>query len=73
MTIRAKKVGPAFIKITLAVAALLYAAPFPTEAQPDAKFTPEDAASLRGQSFGLSWTVVGPATYQSACTVVTLD
>ena len=41
--------------------------------QADAKFTPEDAASLRGQSFGISWTVVGPATYQSACTVVTLD
>ena len=42
-------------------------------AQGDATFTPEDAADLRGLSFGISWTVVGPATYQSACTVVTLD
>jgi hypothetical protein len=41
--------------------------------QGDAKFTPEDAADLRGQTFSISWTVVGPATYQSACTVVTLD
>jgi hypothetical protein len=41
--------------------------------QGDAKFTPEDAGDLRGLTFGISWTVVGPATYQSACTVVTLD
>ena len=41
--------------------------------QADAKFTPEDAGDLRGQTFSISWTVVGPATYQSACTVVTLD
>jgi hypothetical protein len=39
----------------------------------DVKFTPEDVAALRGMSFGISWTVVGPATYVSACTVVTLD
>ena len=41
--------------------------------QGDAKFTPADAGDLRGQTFSISWTVVGPATYQSACTVVTLD
>jgi hypothetical protein len=41
--------------------------------QADAKFTPEDAGDLRGQTFSISWTVVGPATYQSACTIVTLD
>jgi hypothetical protein len=39
----------------------------------DAKFTPEDAAELRGLTFSISWTVSGPATYASACTVVTLD
>jgi hypothetical protein len=42
-------------------------------AQGDATFTPADAGDLRGLSFGINWTVVGPATYQSACTVVTLD
>lgn len=41
--------------------------------QGDAKFTPEQAADLRGLTFSINWTVVGPATYQSACTVVTLD
>jgi hypothetical protein len=41
--------------------------------QADATFTPEDAGDLRGLTFGISWTVVGPATYRSACTVVTLD
>ena len=39
----------------------------------EVKFMPEDVAALRGMSFGISWTVVGPATYVSACTVVTLD
>ena len=41
--------------------------------QADAKFTPEDAGDLRGLTFSISWTVVGPATYQSSCTIVTLD
>jgi hypothetical protein len=41
--------------------------------QADATFTPEDAATLRGQTFGISWTVTGPATYVSDCTVVVLD
>ena len=39
----------------------------------DATFTPEDAAQLRGQTISISWTVVGPATYVSPCTVVVLD
>jgi hypothetical protein len=39
----------------------------------DVKFTPEDVASLRHMTFSISWTVAGPATYVSACTVVTLD
>jgi len=39
----------------------------------DAKFTPEDAAGLRGMTFSISWTVAGPATYVTACTIVTLD
>jgi hypothetical protein len=39
----------------------------------DMKFTPQDAADLRGLTFSISWTVSGPATYASACTVVTLD
>lgn len=41
--------------------------------QADATFTPEDAAELRGQTFSISWTVTGPATYVSPCTVVVLD
>ena len=41
--------------------------------QADALFTPEDAGDLRGLTFSISWTVVGPATYQSSCTIVTLD
>jgi hypothetical protein len=39
----------------------------------EVKFTPEDVAGLRGMTFSISWTVAGPATYQTACTVVTLD
>lgn len=41
--------------------------------QADVKFTPEDVAALRGMTFSISWTVTGPATYVTACTVVTLD
>jgi hypothetical protein len=41
--------------------------------QADAKFTPEDADGLRGMTISINWTVSGPATYQTACTVVTLD
>jgi hypothetical protein len=41
--------------------------------QADAKFTPADAAELRGMTLSISWTVAGPATYASACAVVTLD
>jgi hypothetical protein len=37
------------------------------------KFTPEDAAAIRNMTFSIKWTVVGPATYVTACTVVTLD
>jgi hypothetical protein len=41
----------------------------------DAKFTPEDvdAAGLRDMTLSINWTVTGPATYRTACTVVTLD
>ncbi len=39
----------------------------------DVKFTPQDVAGLRGMTFSISWTVAGPATYVTACTVVTLD
>ena len=39
----------------------------------DVKFTPEDAAEIRNMRFSISWTVAGPATYVTACTVVTLD
>ena len=39
----------------------------------DATFTPEDVAALRGLTFSLSWTVAGPATYVTGCTVVVLD
>jgi hypothetical protein len=42
-------------------------------ARADAKFTPEDAAAIRGMTFSINWTVTGPATYRTACTVVTLD
>lgn len=39
----------------------------------DAKFTPQDVASLRGRTFSISWAVAGPVMYVTACTVVTLD
>jgi hypothetical protein len=39
----------------------------------DVKFTPADAADIRNMTFSINWTVVGPATYVTACTVVTLD
>lgn len=39
----------------------------------DFKFTPEVVAPFRGMTFSISWTVVGPATYVSGCTVVALD
>ena len=41
--------------------------------QADVKFTPEDAADLRRLDVSVNWTVVGPATYVSPCTVVVLD
>ena len=41
--------------------------------QADVKFTPEDVAAFRGMTFSLSWTVTGPATYVTGCTVVVLD
>jgi hypothetical protein len=39
----------------------------------DVKFTPQDVGGLRGMTLSISWTVAGPATYVTACTVVTLD
>ena len=39
----------------------------------DVKFSPEDVAGFRGMTFSLSWTVTGPATYVTSCTVVVLD
>jgi hypothetical protein len=39
----------------------------------DVKFTPADVAGLRGMTFSISWTVAGPATYVTGCTVVVLD
>jgi len=39
----------------------------------DVKFTPADVGALRGMTFSISWTVAGPATYVTDCTVVTLD
>jgi hypothetical protein len=39
----------------------------------DVKFTPEDAGALRGSTVSVRWTVSGPATYATQCTVVTLD
>lgn len=41
--------------------------------QADATFTPEDVTGFRGMTFSLSWTVTGPATYVTGCTVVVLD
>jgi hypothetical protein len=39
----------------------------------DVKFTPANVAGLRGQTVSINWTVTGPATYVTDCTVVTLD
>ena len=39
----------------------------------DVKFTPADAADLSGLTVSIRWTVTGPATYVTECTVVTLD
>lgn len=39
----------------------------------DVKFTPDDVAGLRGMTVSISWTVTGPATYVTDCTVVVLD
>jgi hypothetical protein len=39
----------------------------------DVKFTPEMIGELRGSTLSISWTVTGPATYVTRCTVVTLD
>ena len=41
--------------------------------QADVKFTPADAAALRGMTISIKWTVAGPAMYVTTCTVVTLD
>jgi hypothetical protein len=41
--------------------------------QADVKFTPADAAALRGMTISIKWTVTGPAMYVTTCTVVTLD
>ena len=43
------------------------------DGQADMKFTPEDAGALRGSTVSISWSVTGPATYVTECTVVTLD
>jgi hypothetical protein len=39
----------------------------------DVKFTPADADGLRGLTVSAFWTVAGPATYATDCTVITLD
>ena len=39
----------------------------------DATFTPEMVGELRGSTVSIRWTVSGPATYATRCTVVTLD
>ena len=39
----------------------------------DAKFTPADADGLRGLTVSAIWTMVGPATYTTECSIVTLD
>jgi len=39
----------------------------------DVKFTPADAAGIRGLTLSINWTVTWPATYVTDCTVVTLD
>jgi hypothetical protein len=42
-------------------------------AKADAKFTPADAAAIRGLTLSAFWTISGPATYATDCTVITLD
>jgi hypothetical protein len=37
------------------------------------KFTPSDAAGLRGRTLSAFWTVDGPAHYATQCSVITLD
>jgi hypothetical protein len=39
----------------------------------DVKFTPSDAAGLRGLTVSAYWSVVGPAGYATACSLITLD
>jgi hypothetical protein len=39
----------------------------------DVFFTPEMVGALRGSTLSISWTVTGPATYVTSCTIVTLD
>jgi hypothetical protein len=39
----------------------------------DVKFTPADADGLRGLTVSAFWTVAGPGTYATECTVITLD
>jgi hypothetical protein len=39
----------------------------------DVKLTPDMVGELRGSTPSISWTVTGPATYVTRCTVVTLD
>jgi hypothetical protein len=39
----------------------------------DVTFTPEEVGPLRGSTLSIIWTVTGPATYVTDCTVVTLD
>jgi hypothetical protein len=39
----------------------------------DVKFTPADAAGIRGLTLSANGTVTGPATYVTDCTVITLD
>jgi hypothetical protein len=39
----------------------------------DVKFTPADADGLRGLTVSAYWTVDGPASYATECSVITLD
>jgi hypothetical protein len=39
----------------------------------DVKFTPADAAAIRGLTLSAYWTVEGPASYTTQCSVITLD
>ncbi len=41
--------------------------------QANATFTPEQVGPLRGSTLSIIWTVTGPATYVTDCTVVPLD